>query len=505
MRSIEPKKLFFGAVALSIALFGVPFLVFFLKIFAGLFVGSYGERQLYMDFTFTRDLIWLMVLGLGTALPPIALYLKPALRPLLTRLASQILPSKTPLKLSHKSNEFFAQELVFAEKGNLEAQIRVAAAYYDDKKFNQAFVWYLKAAEQGAAEAQFQVAEMYRLGIGVAKMLSEALKYYHLAAKQGLPAAQQRLVMLEPKDLSVSYLGVPKNIAKAETVRRDETENQPIHNGYDIAGLCFGKTIVQSLRKRGLLSAKPVLSLLCIGVIVVLATALLLIKIPTKGAGLLIARLLVDFVGNVAVWLLILCFVAFVIAKILKAQSTKPYLRKAAWAALAISILATIPRVERDFKLLFAQPPTARFEQIIKGVMQDESFRTAQVHQEFWSMLTVGGASVAQIRDLRDKMTGMLTVYQPVFWQDALESLRTGQPYKSVQREDYEKNLLAKGMITIERIRANDVTMAKIAAREAITRDGQSIVFNEDMIEPMLATIQQVVKRVDQLFTPPQK
>lgn len=267
-----------------------------------------------------------------------------------------------------------------------------------------------------------------------------------------------------------------------------------------------GSIKIQNRSKATPWSAKAVIGVLIfIGVSVILALVMLQLKLLTTRTAILIVGLFLELATNVAVWLLISCLVAFIIAKIRKAESVTPYLRKAAWVALVISLVATIPGLQRTFKSLSTEVSGARFEQIIKGVVQDENYLTPQIHQEFWGMINREGISSAQIRDLRDKMTGLLTVYQPLFWKDAVESLKTGQPCKSPERDEYEKNMLRKGLMTNERIRANDLMMAKIAAREAVTRDGQSIVFSEDTIEQMLLNIQQVIKRQEQLFTPPQK
>lgn len=172
--------------------------------------------------------------------------------------------------------------------------------------------------------------------------------------------------------------------------------------------------------------------------------------------------LFLDFAVNVAVWLLISCFVAFIIAKIRKAESTKTYFQKAAWVALIIAVLATIPSVVRTFRKPIIQPASSsqlteqqkrRFQEIIKGVMGNPSFLTPSVRQEFHQILAKMGGSPEQIQDLREKMTGVLTAYQPLFWQDALIACQTGKPHKSRQREDYEKGMIAKGLLSTERIK----------------------------------------------------
>lgn len=303
----------------------------------------------------------------------------------------------------------------------------------------------------------------------------------------------------------------PSSRDKIPHALRDNTPTKGANQELGTAETQATPISIQNVRKRHRVSAKAILGLLLFGVVLVLAFVLLLAKHLTRAGALVIVRLFLDFAMSFAIWLLISCLVAFIIAKIRKAKSNKPYFRKAAWMALVISILATIPATERTFRLFLAQraripsEQVIRYEKIYKGVIQDQNFLTPQVHQEFWGMLNAEGLSSAQIKDLREQMSGVITVYQPLFWQDALKSLESGQPCKSPQREDCEKRMLKKGIMTIDRIRTNDELIAKIAAREAVTRDGQSLVFKEDMIEPILANVQEAANRVDQLFTPPQK
>lgn len=61
------------------------------------------------------------------------------------------------------------------------------------KNAQESVRWYLLAAEQGIAEAQFNLALAYADGIGAPKSSANALKYYRLAAKQGLASAQYNL------------------------------------------------------------------------------------------------------------------------------------------------------------------------------------------------------------------------------------------------------------------------------------------------------------------------
>jgi hypothetical protein len=176
------------------------------------------------------------------------------------------------------------------------------------------------------------------------------------------------------------------------------------------------------------------------------------------------------------------------------------------WVAVVISVLAIIPNASRAIGTAISQKSfEPRYMQIIKGVIADPNFLTPKIHEEFWSKLIAGGLSPEEINELRIKMTGTITIYQSVFWQDALKALRTGQPYKSPQRADYEAAQLKNKMLTLERIIANDVLMTKIASRDPVTQNGQTFVFSEDIIESIIMENKEVAKRVDNLFTHQQK
>jgi len=94
-----------------------------MKIIAGLFAGSSWERQSYMYDTFVQDLTWLVVLGLATALPPLLVYMGPALKPLLEGLGLEPLPKRPapsppsdkqpdPLRDGYKFCPFCAQQIL---------------------------------------------------------------------------------------------------------------------------------------------------------------------------------------------------------------------------------------------------------------------------------------------------------------------------------------------------------------------------------------------------------
>jgi TPR repeat protein len=87
-----------------------------------------------------------------------------------------------------------------AEKGNAEAQLKLAQMYQEGKgiaqNLQEAVKWSRKAAEQGLAQAQFFLGQMYATGKGVAKDAKEATKWLQKAADQGLQAAKDEIKKL---------------------------------------------------------------------------------------------------------------------------------------------------------------------------------------------------------------------------------------------------------------------------------------------------------------------
>jgi uncharacterized protein len=96
--------------------------------------------------------------------------------------------------------ETFESVKQLAEKGNAEAQLKLAQMYQEGKvvaqNLQEAFNWSKKAAEQGLAQAQLFLGQMYATGKGVAQDVKEATKWIQKAADQGLQAAKDEIKKL---------------------------------------------------------------------------------------------------------------------------------------------------------------------------------------------------------------------------------------------------------------------------------------------------------------------
>ncbi len=90
-----------------------------------------------------------------------------------------------------------------AEKGNAEAQLKLADLYRQGKdiaqNISEAAKWYRKAAEQGLQDAQFKLGELYYEGKGIAQDAKEAANWLEKAASQGNKAATEKLQEIKSK------------------------------------------------------------------------------------------------------------------------------------------------------------------------------------------------------------------------------------------------------------------------------------------------------------------
>ena len=78
-----------------------------------------------------------------------------------------------------KSKKDIEELKKFAEKGNINAQLSLACAYYfQEKNLAEAVKWYRKAAEQGSIQAQWNLGLCYDEGEGVQTDKVEAIKWY---------------------------------------------------------------------------------------------------------------------------------------------------------------------------------------------------------------------------------------------------------------------------------------------------------------------------------------
>jgi TPR repeat protein len=132
--------------------------------------------------------------------------------------------------------EFEALKLQ-AEKGNAQAQFRLAEAYRmglgTAPDMAKAANWYRKAAEQGSAEAQLMLGLDYAHGDGVGTNTHEEVRWLRKAAEQGLARAQL--------DLGLCYLygeGIDRDTVEAVHWIQKAAEQNLASAQYEL-GKCY--------------------------------------------------------------------------------------------------------------------------------------------------------------------------------------------------------------------------------------------------------------------------
>ena len=113
----------------------------------------------------------------------------------------------TKLKAQEASEQTLNANLI-AERPGFDYLVKRASDAHFGIDYHQLFEQLLTQADLGDSIAQFDLAQLYQQGLGTEKSLSQALKYYHLAAAQNdLPAEYQLgiLYLLGDKDLEPNY------------------------------------------------------------------------------------------------------------------------------------------------------------------------------------------------------------------------------------------------------------------------------------------------------------
>ncbi len=94
--------------------------------------------------------------------------------------------------------------LAAAKQGHSRAQYKYARLIYQTQDYPAAAEWFRKAAEQGLIEAQVWTGGLYSTGQGVSKDMTEAYKWYLIAARMGHPDAMKKV---DQAKASPTYFG----------------------------------------------------------------------------------------------------------------------------------------------------------------------------------------------------------------------------------------------------------------------------------------------------------
>lgn len=144
-----------------------------------------------------------------------------------------------------------------------------------------------------------------------------------------------------------------------------------------------------------------------------------------------------------------------------------------------------------------------RFREIVRLVGQPVPITTA-LREEFWGLMDkLGKLTPAEVTSVKDLMFGAATVYMRYFYEDAIEAYKTHQPFKSQQRERYEKRLIKLGVMTDFRVAQNERLMEQIAAHQPIKSAQGDILLDATRSRTILANLDVAGQRMNLLFTRP--
>lgn len=148
-----------------------------------------------------------------------------------------------------------------------------------------------------------------------------------------------------------------------------------------------------------------------------------------------------------------------------------------------------------------SQADQTRIKEIFTGVLQNTISVTPSLKNEFKSIFKKYNATDAEITDFATYGPAFMANYQRLFFTDASQAVSSGAPVKSYERLNLEKEAVSRGLMTSERVIANDEEMKLIAShRPVIGSDGRQIVFSEEIIRSSLDGINAKLDMLNQLF-----
>jgi TPR repeat protein len=126
-----------------------------------------------------------------------------------------------------------------ADRGNAEAQFKIGLMYERGwgglgQNFAEAKDFFVKSADQGNVEAQIAIGNMYSFGWGGKRDISEAMKWYRMAADQGNTYAKERFNALDEslhstfKDSCVAVFSSYKTYPEPELLTPKAERGDPV-------------------------------------------------------------------------------------------------------------------------------------------------------------------------------------------------------------------------------------------------------------------------------------
>lgn len=231
----------------------------------------------------------------------------------------------------------------------------------------------------------------------------------------------------------------------------------------------------------------------------------------------MVGRAINEFVAAVAInaFVLSILFIipSFAIAK-LRGHRFTYHVRSASILVVILTLLlassAAVSALQRrtlsDVLNGMTVTEKARYNDILKLAMSEPDKVTPEVYREFWQIIGKNGkVPAAELKKLHDEVVDVMGVYQKYYYQDILTTLRTGQPFKSVEREKYEQGMLRRGVADKAAVDRNDNYILHVAQGKPIsggTLPGPTVI-TEEIAEAVLENLETKIAAIDRLLTPP--
>lgn len=149
-----------------------------------------------------------------------------------------------------------------------------------------------------------------------------------------------------------------------------------------------------------------------------------------------------------------------------------------------------------------SQADQTRIREIFTGVLQNTISVTPSLKNEFKSIFEKYNATDAEITDFATYGPAFAVNYQKMFFIDASQAVSSGTPVKSYERLNLEKEAVSRGLMTTERVTANNEEMKLIASHQLVTgSDGRQIIFTKEIIQSSLNGINAKLGMLSQLLS----
>lgn len=142
-------------------------------------------------------------------------------------------------------------------------------------------------------------------------------------------------------------------------------------------------------------------------------------------------------------------------------------------------------------------------DRLFQSVLQDPDTVT-QAKVRFWEIADSHGRMTdEELADMRKAMLSDTEVVR-LFWEDVLLTLQRGRPFKSIEREQLEDELVKQGKMTAFQRRQNEATMESIASGKPIAiQGGNQVVVTEQLARSVLEDFDRKREALVELLTPP--